>query len=106
MPDRVKYVKIIFNDSGQIVREYKSIHFDGEGAPRDVEIDPVERFALVGAAQAAGVAAISEIQTARVAAEAEREHYKAAVERSEEKLQVLRAKLDTALAPIAEASPA
>ena len=65
MPDRLKTIVTIFEDDGTIKRDYKTVHFDGEGAPREVEITTEERQALYGVAHAAGTARISEAEAAR-----------------------------------------
>lgn len=69
MPDRLKYIQVIFSDDGlSIKREYKSVHFEGEGSPREVEITPEERLELYGAAHAVSTAILSDAETAKTQA--------------------------------------
>lgn len=100
MSDRVKYVKVIFDDIGRIARIYKSVHFAGEGAPRDVEIDAGEMLQIFGSSNAVGVAAISEMETDLRKAEACRLQAEDALQRKIETIAVLEEtnnRLDAAL---------
>lgn len=101
MSDRIKYVKVIFDDIGRIVRVYKSVHFSGEGAPRDVEIEAGEMLQLFGAANAVGVAAMSEMESRMRQAEASQNHTEEVLAQKMDALNVLgetNAKLEAALA--------
>jgi hypothetical protein len=77
MPDRLKYIQIIFEDDGvnppTIKREYKSVHFAGEGAPRDVDITAEERLAFYAVAAAQNSGLIAEANAARDQAIGERD---------------------------------
>jgi hypothetical protein len=71
--DRLKYIKTEFNDDGAIRRDYKSVHFEGEGHPRDVEISAEERRSLYGAAHDACSAVLADAINARDEAVAARD---------------------------------
>lgn len=84
MPDFLKKVVTVYDDDGQsparVQREYKTVHFEGEGAPRDVEITAEERVELYQSAHAVSGALITEAQTAQRDAENERDDWRAKAE--------------------------
>lgn len=93
----LKKVVTVYDDDGvnapRIQREYKTVHFEGEGAPRDVEITAEERVELYQSAHAVSTAILSEAKAAQADAEGERDMWRAKYE-----------KLRAALAQLLEAT--
>lgn len=89
MSDRIKYIKAIFDDIGRIVRIYKSVHFSGEGAPRDVEVEAGEMLQIFGTSNAIGVAAVSELEASTRQAEAAQAHAEDTLARKADALAVV-----------------
>lgn len=109
MSDRIKYIKVIFDDIGRIARIYKSVHFSGEGAPRDVEVEAGEMLQIFGASNAIGVAAVSELEALTRQAEAAQAHAEDALARKMDALAVVEetnARLEAALTEVSAARAA
>lgn len=117
MPDRLKKIVAVFDDDGvnppTLIREYKSVHHEGEGAPRDVEITAAERQAHFAAASATNARMVAEAQQAKADAEeaARVATVKAATRKAERDNALTRAiaaeaERDTALAQAAKLSRA
>jgi len=97
MSDRLKSITTIFEDDGSgsptIKREYKSVHFAGEGAPRDVEITEAERLSLYGEAYARSSALLAETEAAKTDAEGARDEALALAETRQARIDELAAEV-------------
>lgn len=63
MPDLLKKVVTLYAPDGSIEREYKTVLFEGEGAPRDVEITVEDRLAIYNTAHAVSTALVSDLRS-------------------------------------------
>lgn len=106
MPDRLKYIQIVFEDDGisprTIKREYKSVHFAGEGSPREVDITEEERLAFFAAANAQNSGLMAEAYQARADALAALEPALAELEKMRTEREVEREAMKVSAAPVDE----